>query len=94
MYFIIAKKPNVKQVLKNSWYFPLGAGVSSALGNLFIVLLASTPLSPNLIYPAVAVGCLAIASAVSAFIFKEKLAWWQWLGILVGALAVTLLSIS
>ena len=94
VYFIIAKKPNVKQVLKNSWYFPLSAGVSSALGNLFIVLLATTPISPNLIYPAVAVGCLAISSAVSAFIFKEKLAWWQWLGILVGAVAVTLLSIS
>jgi drug/metabolite transporter (DMT)-like permease len=61
---------------------------------MFVVLLASTPLSPNVIYPTVAVGCLVINSIASAFVFKEKLAWWQWVGILVGAVAVTLLSIS
>ncbi len=92
--FMFSKKVEVKSVIKSSWVFPFGAGVCSALGNMFVVLLATTPLSPNLIYPAIAVGCLAIASCVSAFIFKEKLAWWQWVGIAVGAVAVALLSIS
>ena len=94
VYFIFSKKPNVKEVIIHSGVFPLLSGVGSALGNLFVVILATSDLSPNLIYPAVAVGCLAINSIASAFVFKEKLAWWQWLGILVGAVAVTLLSIS
>jgi drug/metabolite transporter (DMT)-like permease len=94
VYFIFSKKHSVKEVVKSAGIFPLLAGVGSALGNMFVVLLASTPLSPNVIYPTVAVGCLVINSIASAFVFKEKLAWWQWVGILVGAVAVTLLSIS
>lgn len=92
--FFVSKKPNVKEIVKGSWYFPCGAGVSSALGNMFVVLLATTTLSPNLIYPSIAVGGLAITSSVSVILFKEKLAWWQWLGIAIGAIAVALLSIS
>ena len=92
--FLISKKPNVKETVKRAWFFPLGAGISSALGNMFVVLLATTTLSPNLIYPTIAVGGLAITSIASAFLFKEKLAWWQWIGVAVGAIAVAILSIS
>ena len=94
VFFLTSKKPNVKELIKTSWVFPLGAGISNAVGNLFVVLLATTPLSPNLIYPSIAVGGLAITSVVSVFLFKEKLAWWQWVGVAVGAVAVTLLSIN
>ena len=92
--FLLSSKPNVKKLIKTSWIFPVGAGVCNAVGNLFVVLLATTSLSPNLIYPAIAVGGLAITSIISVFLFKEKLAWWQWVGVVVGAVAVTLLSIN
>ena len=94
VFFLTSKKPNVKEIVKTSWMFPLGAGISNAMSNLFVVLLATTPLSPNLVYPAIAVGGLTITSVVSFFLFKEKLAWWQWIGIAIGAIAVTLLSIN
>ncbi|MBR3864938.1 MAG: hypothetical protein IKJ19_07515 [Clostridia bacterium] len=94
IFFLINKKPYLPELIKSSWVFPLGAGISSAIGNMFVVLLATTSLSPNLIYPAIAVGGLAITSIVSVFLFKEKLAWWQWIGVAVGAVAVTLLSIN
>ncbi|MBR2442185.1 MAG: EamA family transporter [Clostridia bacterium] len=92
--FAVSEKPDVKKIVKTSWVYPLGAGMSSALGNMFIVILATSTLSPNLIYPAIAVGGLAITSVASVYFFKEKLKWWQWIGVAVGALAVALLSIS
>ena len=93
VYFFITEKPDVRKMLKTSWYFPLGAGTSSALGNLFVVLMA-TKLSSNLVYPTLAVGCLALTSVGAVLLFKEKLAWWQWLGVAIGAVAVALLSIG
>ena len=92
--FLAQDKPDIKKLVKSSWGYPVGAGVSSALGNMFIVILATTALSPNLIYPAISVGGLILTSVSSVFFFKEKLAWWQWAGVGVGAVAVTLLSIS
>ena len=92
--FCAGKKPDCKGLIKTSWYYPLGAGVSNALGNMCIVWLATSPLSPNLIYPAMAVGGLAITSIASLYFFKEKLKWWQWIGVALGVLAVALLSIS
>ena len=92
-YFFLTEKPDVRKMLKTSWYFPLGAGTSSALGNLFVVLMA-TKLSSNLVYPTLAVGCLALTSVGAVLLFKEKLAWWQWLGVAIGAVAVALLSIG
>ena len=92
--FLAGEKPDVKRLVKTSWFYPFGAGASSALGNLFVVLLASTTMSTNLIYPTLGVACLALTSIASIYLFKEKLAWWQWVGVVIGTIAVLLLSIS
>ena len=94
VYFLLTEKPNTRKMIKTAWYYPLGAGMSSSLGNLFVILMAATPLSPNLIYPTLAVGCLALTSVGAVVLFKEKLAWWQWIGVAIGAVAVALLSIT
>ena len=91
--FLLCEKPNIRADFKGAWHYPLGAGISSALGNLFVVLMA-TKLSSNLVYPTLAVGCLALTSLGAVVLFKEKLAWWQWIGVAVGAVAVALLSIT
>ena len=57
------------------------------------MLMAVTTLSPSLIYPVIGVGSLAVVTIFSLFVFKEKMHWWQWVGVAVGALAVALLSI-
>jgi multidrug transporter EmrE-like cation transporter len=41
----------------------------------------------------IAVGGLAVTSIFSLVAFKEKLHWWQWVGVAVGAVAVALLSL-
>jgi drug/metabolite transporter (DMT)-like permease len=82
-----------KTVVQKSWYMPTLAGAFNGLLNFFVILLASTSLSPSVIYPVIGVGGLMIVTIFSKFAFKEKLLWWQWVGVLIGAIAVAVLSI-
>ena len=84
---------DTKTILKKSWYIPLAAGGMNGLLNLFVILLATSALSPSLIYPVIGVGSLIVTTFFSMLIFKEKMHWWQWCGVAVGAIAVALLSI-
>ena len=86
-------KTQFKQIVKSSGVFPVLAGIFNAGLNLCIILLATSSLSPSIIYPVIAVGGLMLTTLASAFIFKERLKWWQWLGIVLGAVAVAILSI-
>lgn len=91
--YLCGDKTNSKEILKKSWYFPVTAGICNVVLNLFVMLLATSPLSPSLIYPVIGVGGLMVVTLVSLFVFKEKLKWQQWLGIVIGAIATVLLSI-
>ena len=61
--------------------------------NFLVLLLVSTNLSPSLIYPAIGVGTLGIVAIFSLFVFREKMTRLQWLGVVIGAAAVLLLSL-
>ena len=80
-------------MLKDSCIYPIVEGICNVLLNLFVILLASTILSPSMVYPIIGVGGLMIVTLVSIFAFKERLRWWQWLGVVIGAMATALLSI-
>ena len=82
-----------KQVLKEYWYFPMIAGSSSAICNVFIILMASTSLSTSLIYPALAIGGLTLTTLISILACKERLKLSQWMGLLIGAVALVLLNL-
>lgn len=81
------------QVIKKNWYFPVVAGSSSAICNLFLILLASTTLSTGIIYPALAIGGLTLTTLVSVAVCKERLKGSQWIGLAVGAVALVLLNL-
>ena len=87
------EKVEIKPVFKKDWYLPIAGGLSNFLLNLMMILLASTTLSPSVIYPVLSVAGLAVVSIFSLCVFKEKMRWWQWLGVAVGAAAVAILSI-
>ena len=70
------------------------AGVSNLALNVLVMLMALTTLSPSLVYPVIGVGGLAVVTIFSLLVFKEKMRWWQWVGIIIGMIAVLLLSIS
>jgi multidrug transporter EmrE-like cation transporter len=78
---------------KATTVFPIVAGICNVLLNLFVMILATTELSPSLIYPVLSVGGILITSVFSAAVFKEKLSWPQWLGVAIGAIAIALLSL-
>ncbi len=94
LWFVFPKKPqSTLSLAKKCGYLPIIAGVTNFVLNLFIILLAAGTLSPSLIYPVVAIGGLAITSIISLIFFKEKLSFIQWTGIILGAVAVALLSL-
>lgn len=89
---IKSDKVDLKPIVKKGGIFAGFVGICNVLLNLFVILLAKTSLSPNLIYPTIAVGSLIITSILSIFLFKERLKWWQWIGVAIGIAAVGLLS--
>lgn len=91
--YLRSDKTQTRAILKCSSCFPIIAGASNFLLNLFIILLAGTSISPSLIYPVIGVGGMAFVSIFSLVFFREKLRLSQWIGIAIGALAVALLSI-
>ena len=82
-----------KRIVKGSWYFPVMAGGLNGFLNLFVILLATSPLSSSLVYPVIGVGSLMITTLFSTVVFKEKMRWWQWIGIITGMAAVAILSL-
>ena len=92
--YLKSDKRDSKAILKSSAVaLPIGTGAFNVFLNLFVIILATSPISPSVIYPVIAVGALSVSSIFTFAVFKEKLHWWQWLGIAVGAAAVALLSI-
>ena len=91
--FLREERSTDKETIKKTCVFPVSAGICNGLLNLFIIILATSSLSPSLIYPVVAIGGLMLTTVFSAFVFKEKMRWWQWVGVVIGSIAVGVLSI-
>ena len=91
--YLRSDKTDSIQIIKKTWYIPVAAGVCNGLLNLFVIFLSISSISPSLIYPTLAIGGLMLTTIFSAFVFKEKMRWWQWIGVFVGIIAVGLLSV-
>ena len=91
--YLRSDKRDSKVIAKGSWYLPAASGALNVLLNLFVIILATSKLSPSLIYPTLAVGSLIVTTIVSLFIFKERMRWWQWVGVALGVAATGILSI-
>ncbi len=91
--FLKSNKSEAKEVVKTSGFIPVLSGVCNVLMNLFIIRLATSKLSPSLIYPTIGVGGIIITTLFSVIALKEKKTPMQWIGILFGAAATVLLSI-
>ena len=86
-------KSNWGTSFKSSWFFPALTGFSSAISNVFILLLVKYEMSPVIMYPGIAVGGLMITTIVSLLCFRERLRLMQWCGLVVGAVALILLNL-
>ncbi len=91
--YVTGDKSETKIILKKSWCFPVAAGACNVALNLFVMLLAVSSLSPSLIYPVISIGGLIVSILFSVLVFKEKLRWWQWVGVALGCVSVGILSV-
>lgn len=91
--YLRSNKSDSKIIFKKTGYIPILAGIGNLIMNVFVMLLATSSLSPSLIYPVIGVGALAVVTVFSLLVFKERMYPWQWLGVVLGAVAVALLSI-
>ena len=91
--YLTSEKGDTKKLIKTSWYYPVAGGLMNVMLNVCVILLATSTLSPSIIYPVLAVGGLIIVTVFSKYVFKEDMRWWQWLGVLIGTLAVGILSV-
>ena len=86
-------KKDTGVILKTNGYLPAVTGVANVLLNVFVILLANASLSASLVFPTMSVGALALTTLFSVLALKERLRWWQWLGIALGAVASITLSV-
>lgn len=93
---LLARKnptPRWREIVRDSWYYPAAAGLSSALMNLFVILLASTTLSPSVIYPGQATGGFILTTLISVIFMGEKIRLREGIGLSIGAAALVFLSL-
>ena len=86
-------KSTVKAKTKHIFGVPVIAGVCNVMLNVFVIMLATSKLSSSLIYPVIGVGGIGVVVIFSLLVFKERMYWWQWIGIGMGSIAIALLSI-
>lgn len=93
VWYLLDRPQDAKGMLRERGWSPILAGALNSLQNFSVVLLASSALSPSLIYPASAVGGIGINAIASCILLKERLSIRQWIGLILGAVAAVLLSI-
>lgn len=91
--YLKSDKTDSREIARAYSGFPIAAGLCNVVHNLIVIILATSDIEPSIVYPVISVGGLSVTSIFSIIVFKEKLKWWQWVGIAVGAAAVVLLSI-
>ena len=90
--YLQSDRSDTKKILRTSWYLPIFVGIFNFATNLLIITIA-TLISANIVYPVLMIGSLVITSIFSIFVFKEKMRWWQWIGVAVGVVAIVFLSL-
>lgn len=92
--YVRVGKGDGKKILKSpTACLPVLGAATNVLLNVCMMRMATSVLSPTLIYPTVSVGGIVVVSLFSLFVFREKMTRLQWLGVGVGAVAVALLSL-
>lgn len=92
--YLRSDKSESKEIFKKVGIFPIVAGIANVLQNSATLYLIAPerglPLST--LYAVLGVCGLMVTTLFSAFVFKEKMRWWQWIGVAVGMVATAILS--
>lgn len=91
--YLKGKRCRFSEISRVTLLFPFFGGCSSALLNLFILLLINSPLPESVFFPGIAVGGLILTTVYSVIFCREKLRAHQWAGLAVGAVALVFLNL-
>ena len=83
----------VIETTKKQGVFPFLAGACNFLYNFIVLVLVTTEISSNLLFPFLGVGTLIMVTLSSRILFKERITSLQWFGIVAGITAVFLLAL-
>lgn len=91
--YLKGKRCRIAEINTFSLLFPVLGGCSSAILNLFIILLINSTIPESVFFPGIAVGGLILTTVYSVIVCKERLRPHQWAGLVVGAVALVFLNI-
>jgi len=87
-------RTDCRQAFRNGSYLAVFTGLSNFATNLINQYLAIVAMPPAIQYPVFTLVSLAVTAILARICFKERLYWWQWLGMGIGAAASILLSLA
>lgn len=90
---LTGERPKACDVNKRTLHLPAVAGLSSALLNICVLRLISSPIPESVFFPIIGVGGVMLAVLFSVAVYKEKLALLQWVGLCIGVIAIAFLNI-
>jgi drug/metabolite transporter (DMT)-like permease len=91
--YMRGKRTKISYLSNNTVFLPVIAGVSSAMLNVFVLLMIKMNFPESVFFPIIGVGGVILTALVSVAIYKEKLNARQWMGFAVGLLAIILLNL-
>lgn len=89
---VIRERENIAINFKLGWHFSIMCGLLNGLSNLLVMFLANS-MSTAILYPLISAGGLIVTYIVSRFFYKEELTRSQFVGFLLGILAVVFLNV-
>ena len=89
---LILERKNIKTSIKKGGIWIALYGIFNGLCNFLVILLAAK-MSASVMYPLISAGGIILSYIVARFVYKEKLAPQQNIGVICGIIAVILLNL-
>jgi drug/metabolite transporter (DMT)-like permease len=89
---LLTERKDMKRSFQKGWHYMLICGGFNGLCNL-LVMLCSVLMSASVMFPIMSAGSIILTAVVSIFFYKEKLTKIQYVGFVLGILAIVLLNI-
>lgn len=86
------EKNKIKTSVKKGWYWAATCGIANGIVNLLVMILGGR-LPVSLLFPVISAGGIVLSSAISVFVYKEKLTKIQLAGVLIGVISIILLNL-
>ncbi len=88
----VTERKNAPSKLKGGLPYYAVCGLANGFVN-YLVLVLSNRMDASVMFPVISAGGVVLAALVAIFLYKEKLQLQQWIGILLGTLAIIALNL-